>query len=543
MAESALRNLIPSARDRILSQQGQMPSAPMPQETFRGRAFNTMYDMFGGNSDDPARRAQATRRAEGLVGAGRFAADFTPVVGDALAIDEAREAYRQGNMGQAAILGGLATLGMVPIGGDAASRAIRSRLDIPNQPAMPMAVEPNLLEGRVISERFPTAVSARENPMTDFLVADINALKTDPKQTQKIAETMSQYPNYQGSSSSPDEIINSMKEHSISNLEFLYNQMPPEIRQRSAQWYNGANRKANELASIYGVNNEAVAGVIASMSPQKDWYQNVGLAERVLDIYKNRADHVFDSDMVRTASAKLEGKTDHLRALERIKGMRLSDIQDPVERSIFIRMFDETYNPRSYNIYSPEGDRLGLYMTSKGEPRSIAWGSFGEIAKAVRVLDNPNIENISSQMGEQHKVRNFYNNIIAPSNPSSITADTHAVAGALLRPLGGSAPEVSHNLGSAAGSAVTGIRGTYPVFADAYREFASANQLLPRQAQSIAWEGARGLFSPEQKRNQALLGGINDIMQEFKRGNITQRGMQDAILNEAGGVSLPDWAR
>jgi len=125
MAESALRNLFPSARDRILSQQGQMPTAPMPQETFRGRAFNTMYDMFGGNSDDPARRAQATRRAEGLVGAGRFAADFTPIVGDALAIDEAREAYRQGNMGQAAVLGGLATLGMVPVVGDAASRAVR----------------------------------------------------------------------------------------------------------------------------------------------------------------------------------------------------------------------------------------------------------------------------------------------------------------------------------------------------------------------------------------------------------------------------------
>jgi hypothetical protein len=81
------------------------------------------------------------------------------------------------------------------------------------------------------------------------------------------------------------------------------------------------------------------------------------------------------------------------------------------------------------------------------------------------------------------------------------------------------------------------------VFADSYREFARSNQLLPRQAQSIAWEGARGLFSPEQKRNKALLGGINDIMQEFKTGKITQRGMQDAILNEAGGVNLPDWAR
>lgn len=130
MAESALRQVLPSSLDRIRSQEGQMLPAPaMQQQSLRGAAFNTMYDMFGGSSEDPARRAQATRRAEGLLGAGRFAADMTPVVGDALAFGEARDAYRQGNMGQAAILGGLATLGMVPIGGDVASRAIRSRLD------------------------------------------------------------------------------------------------------------------------------------------------------------------------------------------------------------------------------------------------------------------------------------------------------------------------------------------------------------------------------------------------------------------------------
>jgi len=154
MAESALRRLIPSARDRILSQQGQMPTAPMPQETFRGRAFNTMYDMFGGSSEDPARRAQATRRAESVMGAGRLAADFTPVVGDALAIDEARDAYRQGNMGQAAILTGLATLGMVPLVGDAAARAARGATS-PLEGAMDMSTDARMQradEGRFLPE-------------------------------------------------------------------------------------------------------------------------------------------------------------------------------------------------------------------------------------------------------------------------------------------------------------------------------------------------------------------------------------------------------
>jgi hypothetical protein len=112
----------------------------MPQETFRGQAFNTMYDMFGGSSEDPARRAQATRRAESVMGAGRFFADFTPVVSDALAIDEVRDAYRQGNMGQAAILTGLATLGMVPLVGDAAARAARGTAS-PLEGAMDMSTD------------------------------------------------------------------------------------------------------------------------------------------------------------------------------------------------------------------------------------------------------------------------------------------------------------------------------------------------------------------------------------------------------------------
>jgi hypothetical protein len=100
-----------------------------------------MYDMFGGSSEDPARRAQATRRAESVMGAGRLAADFTPVVGDALAIDEARDAYRQGNYGTAAILGGATMLGMLPVAGDAASKAIRGTLDMSQAARMQRAAE------------------------------------------------------------------------------------------------------------------------------------------------------------------------------------------------------------------------------------------------------------------------------------------------------------------------------------------------------------------------------------------------------------------
>lgn len=397
-------------------------------------------------------------------------------------------------------------------------------------------------QGRVISERFPTAVKATENPLQEFLRADVESMMRDPAQAKKIADTVKQYVNYRGTSNNPETVIQSMKEHSIDNLNFIFDQMPEEIRNRAAMWYDGANRKTNQLAQQYRISNEAVAGVIAAMSPQKDWYQNVSLGERVIDIVKTKSNTPFDDSIYKTGLDKLKNK-DQLQALERLRGKTLGEVTDPIERAIWVRMFDETYNPREYNIYSPEGDKLGIYKTAKGEPRKVAWGSFNEITKALMVIDDPSIENISRQMGKQHKVRNFYNNIIMPSNPSSITADTHAVAAALMRPLGGSATEVGHNLGSAASSSMTGIQGTYPIFADAYRDVAAQRGLLPRQSQSIAWEGVRGLFSPEQKRDRGLLDKVNNIMLEYRKGKMTQREMQNAILNEAGGITKPDWAR
>ena len=57
---------------------------------------------------------------------------------------------------------------------------------------------------------------------------------------------------------------------------------------------------------------------------------------------------------------------------------------------------------------------------------------------------------ISQALGSKHKVRSFYNNIVAPSAPNGdVTVDTHAVGVALLRPLSGKTIPVMHGLGNA----------------------------------------------------------------------------------------------
>jgi hypothetical protein len=120
-------------------------------------------------------------------------------------------------------------------------------------------------------------------------------------------------------------------------------------------------------------------------------------------------------------------------------------------------------------------------------------------------------------MGKSHKVRSFFNNIADPNNTSGdVTIDTHAVAAAHLKPYSQNAIPVHHAFGTSpekskkpdnwkpvkTGGAATGISGTDFLYQEAYRRAAKERGILPRQMQSIAWEGVRALF-PNKRSGQA----------------------------------------
>lgn len=132
----------------------------------------------------------------------------------------------------------------------------------------------------------------------------------------------------------------------------------------------------------------------------------------------------------------------------------------------------------------------------------MTWGSLKEISKAIQVLDEGSRENINQQMGLSHKVRNFYNNIVDPANPHSVTIDTHAVAAAHLRPLSQKDAPVLENFGQLS-HAKTGTKGTYPVYAEAYRQAAKDLGVLPRELQSVTWEYIRQMFPDTFKSESA----------------------------------------
>ena len=413
--------------------------------------------------------------------------------------------------------------------------------------------------GKVISSRLPTAVNKTEDPFATKLSVNLDDLKQDERLFNFNVGITQDYPNMQNLGNQGNELSEQFVDHVKNNLLYLYDETPEVIRNRSKQWYVGANKVVNDMAARYGIADTSVSGVMASLSPQKDWYQNASLGIRTIDIVKEKANEVFDPKMVSTfKSIKALNKPAYAPFLKMLEGKKLGEVMHPDPkiqsnlRSIWVRIYDETYNDKSYKILSPEGEFLDNAKTIKGENAEVSWGSLVEISKALNSIEaNGDINKISETMGMRHKVRNFFNNISDPNNPSGdVTVDTHAVAGGLLRPLSGKSLEVDHNFknqtvkgrGTTKGSALSGIYGNYPLYVEAYQRAARERGVLPREMQSITWEASRGLFTPTFKGNAKNVEEINKIWYRFKNGDIDETEARNLVKERSGGINLPEWA-
>jgi len=343
------------------------------------------------------------------------------------------------------------------------------------------------------------------------------------------------------------KVVSEFKNAVKKNLRWLYDSVSPEIRNISKLWYDGANKISNELSTRYEYSLDQVAGVMAVLSPQMDWFRNLSLGERVIDIYSNQQDTIFDNKMVDFVMTKTTGTgknkkplfKDSKELVSRLKGKKLSQLSKN-DQAIFVRVYDEIYNSREYNNITPNGEINGLVRIKSGLPGKVGWGDFSTIEKAISILDDGSIENISNRLGNQHKVRNFFNNISNPNDKNAVTIDTHAVAAALLKPLSGSSKEVAYNFGGSSARS-TGMTGTYPVYADAYRDLAKDLGILPREVQSITWEAVRGLFKASFKSEKSNEQKINDVWNDYDSGKISLKQAQEKINNIAGGISKPVW--
>lgn len=397
-----------------------------------------------------------------------------------------------------------------------------------------------------ISTRVPTSVGRAGQEVQNNLVVGLKSAKLDEASFNKNATTISGYTNFKPTktTTTPERIVSRFISHLKNNLLWLFDQVPQDIRDRSKLWYDGARNIVTRWEGKYNLKPEAISGVIAALSPQKDWFMNVSLAERLLDTYTGYQEMPWTPEMTTTAK-RIFAKKQYQKRLNHVRTKKLKDLYDPQDVAMWIRAFDETYNDRGYRIVSPEGNFMDQATNLSGAKSNVAWGSLGEMGKAVSVLQDDSFVNISKQMGIQHKVRNFYNNIVNPNAKSyDVTIDTHAVAAALLRPLSGYSKEVTHNFGGAgaSSSSLTGNKGTYPFYAEAYRRAALERGILPREMQSITWEAVRGLFPRVYKQNAANVREIEKIWEQFRQGRLSLEKTRNQISEHAGGIAQPTWA-
>ena len=370
------------------------------------------------------------------------------------------------------------------------------------------------------------------------------------------------------------------------NLNYLMAEFKPEYREISTLWYDGANAIANDFADQFGVSAEQAAGIIAAMSPQKDWYQNVRLAEMVLMAYRDNP--VMTKEMIdyqkginkiglyegavspgkKLKKAEAEYKKSRTKANKEVLDQAKNKLQEAIEKAdalvamlethigknlndvpafvqpYMVRTYHEVNTTKDYNIVAPDGSVQGVAKKKDGSKAKVAWGSYSEIGKAVSIKNDGSQENITRSLGEMHKIRNFYNNIIDPmSKDGDVTMDTHAIAAALLLPLSGNSTQVGQNFGTGtANSAPLGIKGLYYAYADAYDLSAKEAGLLPRQVQSITWEAIRGLYTDTFKSNKTEVAKINNIWKDYQDGKITIDEAREQAKESAGGIKDPTWA-
>lgn len=412
-------------------------------------------------------------------------------------------------------------------------------------------------KGKQVSTAHVTARTSWVNPIEQRIVVGLDQIfGLGPDGVAVHAALMEKMPNIRPKNGrTAKETIEAAVEHFKTNLLWLYDKYPEKYRELAKRWYEGANKIARGFADKYGVAEEQAAGVIAALSPQRDWYINVSLAARVLDAWTKHKESNFAATelMYEAATADRTQQTAaareaQLRVARRIRNKKLSELKDLVEAAAWIRAYDETHNSPAYHILGPDGSVAGVAKDQEGGLSAIQWGSIDSIANAISILKDGSIENISRSLGDGHKVRSFYSDIIDPSDSDVVTVDTHAISAATLRPLTSDSPEVRNLFGGneagergPATSAIIGSNGTYGIFHEAVVRAAKERDVLPRELQSVTWEAIRQMFPARSKA--ALLGPTTEIWMAYKSGKKSLDQVHKELMEVTNGFEEPSWAQ
>jgi hypothetical protein len=393
-------------------------------------------------------------------------------------------------------------------------------------------------------------ISLDARPTIDRVLEQVDTTKKDgtPKKEylSKLVDKIVQIHPFMSNdlkNASNEEVVEKFINYLYENILFLHDSMDEVDRERTKLWYDGANRLANQWGERYNLPHTSVAGVMAVLSPQKNWFHNISQAERILDIWISRDSLEFTNEMD-SKSSDIFISEKNIALYNEIKGKKFSELTIVEHKAAWARLYDETYNDRFVSVVSPEGlilDEIQEDGTKTRYKTRAGWGSFSEIAKAFQILDNiGDMQILSNAVGQAHKVRNFYNNIANPNSEQEFaTIDTHAIAGATFMPLGGTETRTTLGLGGSPQAAKVGLLGAYPLYLEAYIRAANDRGILPREMQSITWEQIRTLFT-DSKKTKPNLKFAEDTLKLFANGEITQNEARQRIISKIGNFTRPE---
>jgi len=415
--------------------------------------------------------------------------------------------------------------------------------------------------GRRVDTRLPTSEKSPdfERIGEGELVSDGDAMfSANKNMSENFAMMADNYPGMKNLwSDDVAETRANVTEQMTGNIVSLYDMSDRlGIADESKQWYRGANRIALGLSSRFGIPDTKSAGVLAALSPQKNWFENVALAERIIkhhtELGPNAPWSQAMDDITTTVppARKKQGNTSfqdgkNNAILESIKGKPWGELETPEQKGMWIRAYDEAHFGREFREVSPEGDILGYYTKKDGTPSLASHQGFGTLAKVVRILEGDGtLKSISPELGQEHKVRNFFNNILNPDSFKDVTVDTHQIAAGLFRPLGAGSVEVGQGLSgsnkkgnpavfSSDGKATSGMGGTYGLYFDATAEGAKLRGVLPREMQSVSWEQLRTLFPDTLKRDKSFISATEAIWRMVDDKQLSPEGARNLIIAEA----------
>ncbi len=396
------------------------------------------------------------------------------------------------------------------------------------------------------------------------------------------------YPNFTEKelSGTPAQQAKAIVDHMASNDKFLYehageawlkdksspNYNPKQnILEDSKVWYGGAHARGEAIAERDGFHPASVMGMIAKLSPQKDWDMNVEMADRLSHIYRNQQDTKWSPEMEKTAkdtvakqlAASVKAYTQATGApptkeryadmvakkegvLAAARDHTLANCPSVLAQAAWIRTYDETYHSSAFSSFNPDGSRGANVKTAAGVDQKLVWNTNGFIADGIKMLNaNGHPDKISEILGDGHKVRSFYNNILDPTSPNhDVTGDTHQVGANLFRSGKAIAVAVGQNLNTMDAKAkempggnvtipsskVTGINGTYPFHADAVRQAAKEEGVIPNAMQAVSWVVKRASFS---RASDEALAKVEKTWHEYHdaNGRISQRETQEKVWN------------